>query len=67
LNIYSYRGEIKMPARDRTGPRGEGPRTGRGFGDCDGATETRPFGFGRGCGGGRGRGYRFRTQVTNKE
>lgn len=23
-----------MPAKDKTGPRGKGPRTGRGFGNC---------------------------------
>ncbi len=27
-----------MPAKDGTGPRGEGPKTGRGFGNCQGAT-----------------------------
>ena len=26
-----------MPAKDGTGPRGEGPKTGRGFGNCQGA------------------------------
>lgn len=38
-----------MPGRDRTGPSGDGPRTGRGLGPCEG-------GLRRGCG--RGRGYR---------
>jgi len=54
-----------MPRGDRTGPRGEGPRTGRGLGDCkgnDSRTNTgRGLGIGRGQGGpgkglGRGRG-----------
>ena len=26
-----------MPRRDKTGPEGEGPKTGRGLGDCDGS------------------------------
>ena len=44
-----------MPNFDQTGPRGEGPNTGRGFGPCG-------SGFGRGFGGlmsqGRGMGRR---------
>ena len=47
-----------MPARDRTGPKGEGPRTGRGVGDC-GATlagedgiEVKDRGAGWGAGAG---------------
>ncbi len=50
-----------MPNRDQTGPRGEGPQTGRGMGPC-GTTEKqlnnqRGQGAGRGRGGaGRGRG-----------
>lgn len=40
-----------MPGRDRTGPMGQGARTGRGAGDCGGT--------GRGRGFGRGRGRRF--------
>jgi len=47
-----------MPNRDGTGPAGKGPKTGGGFGDCEGATpQTRPF-DGRGAGQGRGRGKR---------
>ncbi len=42
-----------MPFKDKTGPLGQGPMTGRGFGPC---------GDGRGMGGrtgfGRGRGFR---------
>ncbi len=60
-----------MPAGDRTGPFGAGPRTGRGLGFCSGAAApgyTAP-GFGRGgrfgawgfgsCRGGRGWRYWF--------
>ncbi|MCF7910276.1 DUF5320 domain-containing protein [Candidatus Pacearchaeota archaeon] len=28
-----------MPQRDRTGPRGQGPKTGRGLGDCSGSVD----------------------------
>ncbi len=38
-----------MPNRDKTGPMGQGPLTGRGFGPCGGGR-----GFGRGFGRGRG-------------
>ncbi|MCK5137467.1 MAG: DUF5320 domain-containing protein [Bacteroidales bacterium] len=61
-----------MPGFDRTGPEGEGPRTGRALGKCDPKTQTPgkdvkgeespdERGFGRGFGRGRnfGRG-RFR-------
>lgn len=50
-----------MPFGDRTGPLGQGPRTGRGAGYCSGfaapgfMNRGGGFGFfGRGCGGGRG-------------
>lgn len=54
-----------MPAGDRTGPRGEGPRTGRGLGDCETiegrlngrrspAGQAPRGGRGLGAGGGRG-------------
>ena len=45
-----------MPARDGTGPCGEGPLTGRRLGPCD-----REFrgGFGPGYGRGYGRGYGY--------
>ena len=55
-----------MPFGDRTGPRGRGPRTGRGLGDCTPSSsqqndeDDRGFGrdqgrdFGRGIGFGRG-------------
>jgi len=42
-----------MPNRDKTGPLGQGPTTGRGFGPC-GKGKSRGFGFGLGRGFGRG-------------
>lgn len=47
-----------MPGQDRTGPRGQGPRTGWGEGLCGGPADRGPGfgGRGRGAGGGRGRG-----------
>ena len=40
-----------MPKFDGTGPRGMGPRTGRGFGPCGrGLSSRRSFGFGQGMG-----------------
>jgi hypothetical protein len=50
-----------MPRGDRTGPRGAGPRSGRGFGHFSGY-ETPGFAdsaFGPGFGWGRGRGGGF--------
>ena len=38
-----------MPNKDKTGPAGQGPLTGRGFGPC-GAGLRRGCGFGRGFG-----------------
>ena len=48
-----------MPNGDRTGPRGLGPRTGRGLGNCDKDTNpiVRPRFFGRGGNRGSGRGF----------
>lgn len=46
-----------MPRGDGTGPRGFGPRTGRGLGYCNGYDSpgfTRGYGCGRGYGYGRG-------------
>jgi hypothetical protein len=57
---------INMPQGDRTGPMGQGPRTGRGMGFCSGfnapgyANPGFGRGFGRGMGFGRGRGFGFR-------
>ncbi len=50
-----------MPGGDRRGPLGEGPRTGRGLGDCNTANPTTnppqyEYGYGRGRGLGRGAG-----------
>ncbi len=54
-----------MPGRDRTGPQGAGPMTGRGMGDCSGynqpANARGGFGFGR---QGAGRGWRHRFYAT---
>jgi len=51
-----------MPFGDRTGPRGLGPRTGRGWGYCSGYPYygyRNPYGYdwGRGFGRGWGRGW----------
>ncbi len=43
-----------MPQLDQTGPRGQGPMTGRGFGSCGGGMRQ-----GWGCRGGYGFGRRF--------
>ena len=53
-----------MPFSDRTGPRGEGPMTGRGLGYCSGHrspgyTKGVPRGGGRGYGRGPGRGFGY--------
>ncbi|MBN1788864.1 MAG: DUF5320 domain-containing protein [Bacteroidales bacterium] len=62
-----------MPQGDRTGPMGQGPRTGKSLGLCSGydtpgftkgfGGQGRGFGFGQNMGRGRGfgRGYRFRN------
>lgn len=50
-----------MPGFDRSGPRGEGPMTGRRMGYCGTGTGFRRLGFrrfGAGAGYGYGRGYR---------
>ena len=56
-----------MPRGDRTGPQGEGPLTGRGYGDCRprggfygrGRSFGQGQGIGQGQGFGRGRGFGF--------
>lgn len=45
-----------MPARNGTGPMGQGPMTGRGLGPC-----RRSAGYGLGRGYGRGMGYGYRS------
>jgi hypothetical protein len=51
-----------MPNRDKTGPQGKGPRTGRGLGDCKDEENLpeRGRGLGQGKGRGLGRGPRGR-------
>lgn len=53
-----------MPARDQSGPQGEGPMSGRGMGKCTGYPDSwlpgQGMGFGRWHAFGRGRGYRNR-------
>ena len=44
-----------MPGFDRTGPEGEGPRTGREQGNCNSVSEDSPDERGSGRGFGRGR------------
>ena len=47
-----------MPARDGTGPMGQGPMTGRAMGYCTGyRVNDNRFTFGRGLGLGRGMGF----------
>jgi len=45
-----------MPGKDGTGPYGQGPRTGRGFGPCGGYPAYPCYGYGMGYG--RGMGFR---------
>jgi len=52
-----------MPALNGTGPRGQGPMTGRGLGNCGPGYR----GFGRGFGFGRGWGWNYPYQPTAKE
>lgn len=47
-----------MPAMDGTGPNGQGPMTGGGFGRCNPGTDKTYYGCGMGRGMGRGRGNR---------
>ena len=54
-----------MPGGDRTGPQGQGPRTGRGLGDCAPTDQPR-LGFGFGLGRGRGRGWRNWARATGQ-
>ena len=52
-----------MPNRDKTGPEGKGPKTGRQMGECEDAKPVagRKLGLGRGRGLGQGRGRRVRN------
>ena len=57
-----------MPNRDGTGPMGQGPLTGRGFGPCcPQGRRGRSRGFGRGFGWGLGRGFAQPVELTKKE
>ncbi len=50
-----------MPGLDGTGPNGQGPMTGGGFGLCPGSRRrSGGRGMAYGCGGGRGRGMAYR-------
>jgi len=49
-----------MPQGDRTGPRGRGPRTGRGLGNCPPQNDNRKEETNKGFGRGQGHGRRFR-------
>ena len=56
-----------MPFGDRTGPLGQGPRTGRGAGFCSGFAVPGFMNRGRGFGcrgGGGGRGWRNQSRAT---
>lgn len=54
-----------MPQLDKTGPQGDGQKTGRGMGPCNGDAQKRGFGRGFGCGRGCGRGFGWKAQNTN--
>ncbi len=45
-----------MPRQDRTGPLGNGPKSGRGLGKCNPNSQGQSFGTGGGMGRGSGRG-----------
>jgi len=51
-----------MPKFDKTGPRGLGPKTGKGLGPCNGFAS-----YIMSRGGGFGRFWRFGTEITPKE
>jgi len=48
-----------MPKGDGTGPKGEGPMTGRGLGNCKPGTKPCGLGLGQGRGLGLGQGKGF--------
>jgi len=59
-----------MPAFDKTGPQGQGPKTGRGMGSCGGGRGRgmgRGMGFGRCCGRGLGRYFGWNAPQTTEE
>jgi len=62
-----------MPRGDQTGPRGQGPMTGRGMGYCVGSPDPgymnpaeKGMGLGRGFGRGGGRGWRHMYHATGQ-
>lgn len=57
-----------MPNKDKTGPEGKGPKTGRQMGNCDGAEPQveQGRGMGRRAGRGMGRGRRI-VEEDSKE
>jgi len=55
-----------MPNRDKKGPTGQGPLTGRGLGPCQGGTRG-VFGCGRGFGRGLGRFFGWNQPQTKEE
>jgi hypothetical protein len=50
-----------MPGLNKTGPMGQGARTGRGLGLCGGKIKK-----GYGCRGAYGRGYNFRSFIASE-
>jgi hypothetical protein len=57
---YCYHQYLKsknMPNQDRTGPEGQGSRTGRGLGKCNPDNEDSNQSKGKGLGRGQGRGF----------
>lgn len=58
-----------MPTGDKTGPNGQGPKTGRQMGNCEGAEPIQGRGMGQGAGfrrsfgRGMGRGAGFRRGI----
>ncbi len=53
-----------MPAQDKTGPSGLGPKTGRQLGNCEGAVPVVGRGFGCGMRRGFGRGMCFGRNIA---
>jgi hypothetical protein len=54
-----------MPRRDGTGPAGQGPKTGRGTGNC--TTPKKPISTNRNVGLGRGIGRGIGRRIINTE
>lgn len=55
-----------MPNKDKTGPNGKGPKTGRQMGNCEDAEPTGRCGEPRGCGRGFRRGFRNQSQESKE-